>query len=595
MNQQLGPAIRAFQAGDFAGAVLACDQLLSANPGEPEAWHIKAMCLGRLGRVDEAVAAFQSALAVHPRPAAVNANLANTLVRAGRHDDSIGPYRAAVAQEPNFGEAWFGLGSALNTLGRFEEAEEALNRAQALAPRHAGVENALGVARQNLGDDAGAAANFDAALAINPSSIAALINRSALRRSLGDLQGALMDADAALRAGSGSAHAHWQRGAALRALGRVEDAASAFEAALKIAPFNTEIQGEYASMRWEAGDASGYLAAIDYALAQQPEASLLVLKARLALRAGQGEIAHEAARRAADLAPNDPDAHGVLGEVLTLTQSPADGAPALRAAYDLDPASFEARHNLAEALIGAHEFEEAAALLEGDAPDSEIQRHTALKTLAWRALGDERYKRFYDYDLLTQKRFIETPPGYRDLEAFNAALAEEITALHSTQVRPLDQTLFGGTQSKGRLWNVGTPAIQALARALMKAGEAFVSGLPDDPDHPFLRRKSTGLRLTGAWSVRLQSGGGHVDHIHPAGWISASYYVQVPEGVRKDSHGGWLRLGASGVKGLDLEGERWIRPEAGSAIFFPSYLWHGVDPFFDQEPRITAPFDMVPV
>jgi len=121
-----------------------------------------------------------------------------------------------------------------------------------------------------------------------------------------------------------------------------------------------------------------------------------------------------------------------------------------------------------------------------------------------------------------------------------------------------------------------------------------VEDLPDDPDHPFLSLKGKALSCAGAWSVVLASGGGHVDHIHPKGWISASYYIRVPQEVLNAQKAGFLRLGASGLSGVVLEAERWYKPEEGSVIFFPSYMWHGVEPFDSEAPRITAPFDLAP-
>jgi hypothetical protein len=133
-----------------------------------------------------------------------------------------------------------------------------------------------------------------------------------------------------------------------------------------------------------------------------------------------------------------------------------------------------------------------------------------------------------------------------------------------------------------------------LRDALLEASARYVDSLPDDPAHPFLARKSKDLVCTGSWSVMLASGGGHVDHYHPRGWISASYYVRIPPEVLAGEKAGFLRLGASGVAGLPLPAERWIRPEEGAVIFFPSYIWHGVEPFAAASPRVTAPFDLAP-
>jgi putative 2-oxoglutarate-Fe(II)-dependent oxygenase superfamily protein len=82
--------------------------------------------------------------------------------------------------------------------------------------------------------------------------------------------------------------------------------------------------------------------------------------------------------------------------------------------------------------------------------------------------------------------------------------------------------------------------------------------------------------------------------VHPAGWVSASYYVQVPESVMAGERAGWLRLGVPGLTGLALPAERYIKPEPGHAIVFPSFFWHGVEAFESDEVRVTAPFDLVP-
>jgi hypothetical protein len=94
--------------------------------------------------------------------------------------------------------------------------------------------------------------------------------------------------------------------------------------------------------------------------------------------------------------------------------------------------------------------------------------------------------------------------------------------------------------------------------------------------------------------VILSSGGGHVDHFHPAGWISASYYVESPAEIFAGARAGYLRLGATGVPGLSLPAERYFPPKPGTVVFFPSYIWHGVEPFAAASPRVTAPFDLAP-
>ena len=38
---------------------------------------------------------------------------------------------------------------------------------------------------------------------------------------------------------------------------------------------------------------------------------------------------------------------------------------------------------------------------------------------------------------------------------------------------------------------------------------------------------------------------------------------------------------------------RLIRPEPGTAVFFPSYYWHGVKPFSEEGVRHSISFDII--
>ena len=45
-------------------------------------------------------------------------------------------------------------------------------------------------------------------------------------------------------------------------------------------------------------------------------------------------------------------------------------------------------------------------------------------------------------------------------------------------------------------------------------------------------RNVGGAVIAGAWSVQLHREGFHVNHLHPQGWISSAYYVDVPDEAR---------------------------------------------------------------
>jgi hypothetical protein len=100
------------------------------------------------------------------------------------------------------------------------------------------------------------------------------------------------------------------------------------------------------------------------------------------------------------------------------------------------------------------------------------------------------------------------------------------------------------------------------------------------------------IRFAGSWSVRLTGGGRHVEHVHPAGWLSSALYIAVPGGAEVGGpDAGWLTLGEGSDLGLDLPPIRVVEPKPGRLVLFPSTMWHGTRPFAAGE-RLTVAFDV---
>jgi hypothetical protein len=86
-----------------------------------------------------------------------------------------------------------------------------------------------------------------------------------------------------------------------------------------------------------------------------------------------------------------------------------------------------------------------------------------------------------------------------------------------------------------------------------------------------------------------------VNHVHPRGWISSAFYVELPatpEGSRGKE--GWLKFGEPDGTWSGLSADYWVEPAEGMLVLFPSYLWHGTVPFDGGGRRLTAAFDVIP-
>jgi hypothetical protein len=96
--------------------------------------------------------------------------------------------------------------------------------------------------------------------------------------------------------------------------------------------------------------------------------------------------------------------------------------------------------------------------------------------------------------------------------------------------------------------------------------------------------------------VRLTSAGYHTNHMHPEGWMSSALYVALPDEVRAArDQSGHIQFGVPLLdKDLALPPRRVVKPEVGTLVLFPSYMWHGTIPFHSQQARLTVAFDLVP-
>ena len=592
---RLGEAAAFLQRGEAARALAIAEAEAKSRPRDAEALHLLALALSASGEIDRAVPAFESAAALHPRRDIILVNLGNALKRAGRVAAAIGVYERAVAAAPASADAWAALGSARAQGGDNMAAADAFAQALKSAPSNAAALNGLGNLAVARGRQAEAADFFTRAIAAAPQAFHAYVNRGAALRRLGRSVEALADLDRALAIAPGNAETLFQRASTLRVLARFDEAAAGYRAALAAAPMREDIHRDFAAMMFETDRAAEAFTLIDAIIARTAAPALLVTRGELSMLFGDADAAGEAARSALALAPQDPKALGLLAKWARQRGSLAEALSAAQASAAAAPDDFELLHLCCEIELLAGRANDAARRLDRPAPPRHLQKHIALKATAMRAAGDPDYRRYYDYDRLTAQVDIAAPPGFASVEDFNAALLGAIAPLHRTRQRPVDQTLFGGTQSPGRLWNEKHPVIQLFAETMLAEARGFVARLPCEADHPFLARKSGELECAGAWSVMLSSGGGHVDHVHPAGWISACYYVSSPPEIFAGDRAGHLRLGATGVPGFTLPAERYFPPRAGSVVFFPSYIWHGVEPFEAAAPRVTAPFDLAPV
>jgi tetratricopeptide (TPR) repeat protein len=461
--------------------------------------------------------------------------------------------------------------------GHSREARDVLARAIEDGLDGAPVRSLMGMILHQLGDLAGCERELRHAVRLAPDDGAAQFALASVSHRLGHEADAEAATRRAIAKGMDDVHSHMLLGRILSKQGRFGEAEAAWRMAIRRHPASPQAQRELAELVWMlTGDLAKARAELD-AAPQTHE--IVAITVRLLQAAGEEEAAFAlaaeragrdptlnilAARAGLRIDPHAADRH--------LAAAPPGIAPVTRAKaeieVDLALGRVEQATRRGEALHAARPADQHA---------------TALLATAWRLAGDARYGALHDYDRLVRTYRIDPPAGWNSLDAYLGELGQALDEIHGPLTHPVDQSLRHGSQTMRNLADYPHAAIRALFDAI----------------DPPLRQHITAIGAAGqdyaiasAWSVRLNSGGFHINHVHPEGWLSSAFYVRTPRDLK--GFEGALKFGEPGPPTSPvLREDHLVRPEPGMLVLFPSYMWHGTVPFSSGEKRLSCAFDIV--
>ncbi|MCH8237648.1 MAG: tetratricopeptide repeat protein [Proteobacteria bacterium] len=563
----------------------------------------KAVPLHQAGRLADAEAVYRRILAAEPDHADANHLLGVITLSSGQAQAAVDLIGKSVKADPNFAEARKNLGSALMSAGRLEEAAESCRRAVEIKPDYAEAFNNLGVVLNKAEHFEEAERNCRRALELKPDYADAHNNLGNAIRGSGRLEEAERSYRRALEIDSHHPGAHNNLGVALHGLGSFDESVESYRQAIKLQPVFLEAHENLIKNRWSQGDgedALSDLAAAAYAKDPMPP-GLRRLLTRYLIKVENLPKAQEIIDDDPGFASSDAEMLCFQGNIHERNGDLDDAMEKYSEANRVNP-NVEYEYNKIKMDFFKGKKESAINQIDGicnrgNLNHSDLLSFLALKGHMLKAAESEKYSDFFDYDTLVFSEKIDVPDGWSNLESFNAELALELEALHTGTDHPIDQTLRHGTQTAQNLFRPNRhPIIYALQAAITAKIEKYKRNLPADDGHAFLGNIPDEITYPLSWSVRLRSGGFHTNHIHPAGWLSSVYYVKLPPeiGDEEDSKAGWLKFGEP----LDtdniynLSPDRWVKPEAGRLVLFPSYFWHGTEPFRSEDFRLTVAFDI---
>jgi tetratricopeptide (TPR) repeat protein len=594
---ELARAIEWVRQGKPDLAIIMLERLAAAQGGDGDVQHWLGVAYGAMGDMERAEHAFHAALRVDAQRVATHIALAALLARTGRPRLAEARYRAALKLDRRSAAAAAALSDLLVDQDRAQDALKVTESLIALGrPDHA-VLAARATALK-------AAGRWKAALAIHRRSAqlypASAVADHNLASTLGDLGRFAESAASAVRAlGKGlDAPQTWLvLGRARLGEGDLDGAETALREALRRQPDYVDAHRDLAQLIWmRSGDVELATQALNRALNAFPSRPEFVGLKATALEFA-GDLAGAYATVRAALTP-DPSIVPLLIRAAHLASAagrPADGLLHAEAAISIAPDQRDAQIALCELLLAVGAAERAEAIAEGLLRTRPFdQAVLAYKATAWRLLGDARYGALYDYNRLTRAFQLRAPKGWSNLESYLADLAATLHGLHRFRTHPFDQSLRLGSQIS-HLTASEHPAIRAFFEAADAAIRGYIQGLGRGSD-PVRSRNKGGYHAHSAWSVRLRPNGFHADHVHPEGWLSSAFYVDLPQTMANAvGREGWLKFGQPGVRTEPALGaEHFIEPEPGLLTLFPSYMWHGTVPFSGDRPRLAVAVDILP-
>lgn len=585
----------------FQQVIDGAKSLATQYPNQSDIFHLLALAYKGMKHHSLAIDSFNKCLQIKPLQHEVLNNLGNCYSAAEKFNEAIDAYKKALEINPNFVDALKNIALVYSKLEDYELAEASLNSALTLDARNVSVYTQLANLYKEQEYYDKAIGFYKNALSINPQYINAIHNLGLAYKMSEHLDEALKCFDLARSINPNLSEIDYNAANTYFEKGQYQHAEKSYWDSLNKKPDAIDVHTTLNEFYWQTGRKESFGHSFKLALDNMPNnLDMHYAYVDTLLTSNNLEMAEVALERALNI---DSTPKLLKAKAILLSRKQDNRAAifyfeaSLDKQFDIDVAL-----DLISLLIVEFEYEKASKLIQQAELIAPLhQLLIAYKATLWRLTNDERYEWLIDYQRFVAPYQIPTPNGYASLSEFMEELQQVLLSMHKLVHEPLKQTLKNGTQTPGRLLYKPHPVIQSLKKSLTEVVQTHIVSLPNDDTHPLLSRKSDRFQFAGSWSVKLRPEGFHVNHVHPAGWLSSAFYVNVPDFSKvpqKNELAGAIKFGESSLLLGDREKiERIIVPEAGTLALFPSYVWHGTIPFSgdDNDFRLTSPFDVVPI
>lgn len=228
------------QLGQYEEAAACYGRVIALAPNFGEGYANRARALEKLGRLDAALKDLDKALSFKGDPE-LALHRGTILLQLARNEEALTAFDKAIAMGLTHPIGRFNRGVALMALNRPEEALAAYDDAIARQPEYADAYCNRGFALEALGRPEDALASHEQALAINPDLQDGYLNRGGVLIKLGRHKEAVAAYDAMLSRWPDYAPGYNNRGTVLKTMGLPDKALADFRRAASLAPGDVNI------------------------------------------------------------------------------------------------------------------------------------------------------------------------------------------------------------------------------------------------------------------------------------------------------------------------------------------------------------------
>jgi len=333
-------AASSLPAPDWDAAIIGLRELISKNPGRPEAHNMLGLLLGRKGAdSNEVLSELREAVRLRPDYAEAHNNMGLVLAQNDDDEKAIAEFREAVHLQPDYADTHANLGAAL-MFSDVDQAIAELEKAVSLDPTQVKAEVNLAEAygRSPSHGPAKQIEQLRKVISLAPDFARAHLALGKTLLQDGKVADAVSELQEATRLDPRSGEAHYQLGLALARTGKQQEATAEVQKGRELSAADERNQN----------------------------ANLDVSEGRSALEKGELQEAEAKFRHAIRLEPTSPSAQHYLAIVLEKEGDREGAIAAYQKAADLNPGDLSSKQSLNRLSASDRVTESAKVATVGD-------------------------------------------------------------------------------------------------------------------------------------------------------------------------------------------------------------------------------------